>query len=89
MRKGAWSLIHGLGLIVMALFGQAVWRGLFDDRAQLLWGAFDWAPGGRDGQMVVIGTIAVAGLLIALVTHLGASRASRHATSPAGRSKDG
>ncbi|GGU90759.1 hypothetical protein GCM10010182_01770 [Actinomadura cremea] len=77
MRKGAWSVIHGLGLIVMALFGQAVWRGLFDHDMPLLWGAFDWAPGGRDGRMVVIGAISVAGLLIALVAHFGAARAAR------------
>ncbi|WP_326692264.1 MULTISPECIES: hypothetical protein [unclassified Streptomyces] len=77
MGKGGWSLMQGLGLIVLVGFGQAVWRGLFDHGTRLLWGAFDWAPGGRNGQMTVIGAITLLGLLITLVATFGASRASR------------
>ncbi|ONK14382.1 hypothetical protein [Streptomyces sp. MP131-18] len=77
MDKRGRSLLQGLGLIVMVGFGQAVWRGLFDQGEQLLGGAFGWAPGGWNGQMTVIGTIAFVGLLIALVANFGAPRASR------------
>ncbi|OZM71248.1 hypothetical protein CFN78_20835 [Amycolatopsis antarctica] len=77
MGKGGWAFLRGLGLVVMAGCGQAIFRGFFDRDAQLLWGAFDWAPGGREGRLAVIGAIALGGLLIAVVAGFGGRRSSR------------
>lgn len=51
MSRRRWSVVQGLGLVVVVGFGEAVRRGLFDHDTQLLRGAFDWASGGRDGRM--------------------------------------
>jgi Ethanolamine utilization protein EutJ (predicted chaperonin) len=64
------SKVQGAGAVVMVGFGHAVWRDLFDQDTQPLWGVFDWAPGGRDGQLVVIGAIAAVGLVVTLVASL-------------------
>lgn len=82
MGKSGWAFVRGLGLVVMALSGQAVFRGYFDREMPLLWGAFEWAGAWAD-QMFVIGAISLTGLLIALVAGFGVSRARKRAIQTA------
>lgn len=59
MRKAGLTAMEAAGLATTALAAQAVIRGLLDQDTGLLWGVVDWVPGGRTGQLVLLGCIAL------------------------------
>ncbi|MGW5861675.1 hypothetical protein ACWFRJ_05805 [Streptomyces sp. NPDC055239] len=64
MRKAGLTALEAVGMAMTALAAQAVIRGLLDQDTEVLWGGFGWVPGGRTGQLVLLGFIA----LIAVVS---------------------
>lgn len=59
MRRGGLRALEAGGMAITALAAQTVIRGLLDQDSELLWGIFDWVPGGSTGQMVLLGFIAL------------------------------
>ncbi|GGV26288.1 hypothetical protein GCM10010277_07790 [Streptomyces longisporoflavus] len=59
MRKAGFAALEAVGMATTALAAQAVIRGLLDHDTELLWGLADRVPGGRTGQMVLLGFIAL------------------------------
>ncbi|MEV8314994.1 hypothetical protein AB0Q95_12530 [Streptomyces sp. NPDC059900] len=59
MRKAGFAALEAAGMAVTALAAQAVIRGLLDRDTELLWGTVHRAPGGRTGQLVLLGFIAL------------------------------
>ncbi|MFF1695410.1 hypothetical protein ACFVXC_17520 [Streptomyces sp. NPDC058257] len=57
--KAGLTALEAVGMAMTALASQTVIRGLLDQDTELLWGAFDRVPGGRTGQLVLLGFIAL------------------------------
>ncbi|MEV6908934.1 hypothetical protein [Amycolatopsis sp. NPDC051071] len=64
MGKGGYQALETAGLVITGFCAQAVIRGLFNRDTELLWGAVAWAPGGFTGQLVLLGCIALVGLVL-------------------------
>ncbi|MFH8484970.1 hypothetical protein [Streptomyces longisporoflavus] len=79
MRKAGFAALEAVGMTFTALSAQAVIRGLLDHDTELLWGLVDRVPGGRTGQMVLLGFIA----LVAAVSG-GWAHTRREAHAPHG-----
>lgn len=77
MSKSSWALLQCLGLLVLVGAGQAIVHGLISPGSPLLWGAFDWVPGGWDGQLIVLGSITIIGLLITVGANLASTKTYR------------
>lgn len=69
MRKGGRATVETVGLVVMALSAQAMIHGLLDQDSELLWGIFDWIPGGLTGRLVFFGLIALVAMMFAAWAH--------------------
>lgn len=59
MRKAGFAALEAVGLVITALAAPAVINALIGRSNELLWGLFDWAPGGTTGQMIFLGLIAL------------------------------
>lgn len=82
MRKGCFTALEAAGMVITAVAAQAVIRGLLDQDSELLWGIFNWVPGGSTGRMILLGFIA----LVAVVSGGWAHTRREPATGRAGNS---
>ncbi|MEV6130268.1 hypothetical protein AB0M05_26055 [Streptomyces violaceusniger] len=63
MRKGGYMALEAVGLVITALAAQTVIRGLLDRDSEVLWGIVDWVPGGLTGRLILLGFIALVGMV--------------------------
>lgn len=63
MRGGGYVALEVVGLVITALAAQTVIRGLLDQDSEVLWGIVNWVPGGRTGRLVLLGFIALVGMV--------------------------
>lgn len=63
MRKGGYVALEAVGLVITALAAQTVIRGLLDQDSEVLWGIVNWVPGGRTGRLILLGFIALVGMV--------------------------
>ncbi|MCG0284439.1 hypothetical protein [Streptomyces sp. PSAA01] len=64
MRKGGHVALEAVGLVITALAAQTVIRGLLDRDSAVLWGILDWAPGGLTGRLILLGCVALVGMVV-------------------------
>ncbi|MFE3249334.1 hypothetical protein [Streptomyces sp. NPDC059209] len=59
MREAGLTALEALGMVIMTLAAQTVILGLLDPDSELVWGIFNQVPGGRTGQMILLGLVAL------------------------------
>lgn len=60
MRKGGYTALEAVGMVITALAAQGMIRALLNQgSSEPLWGILDRVPGGLTGQMVFLGLIAL------------------------------
>ena len=64
MNKGGYVAAQVVGMVMTVVLAQAIIRSLFDHSSSPLWGAFDWAPGGWGGRLVVLVLCTAAGAVL-------------------------
>lgn len=69
MRKGAYTALETVGLVIASLSAQALIRGWFNEDSEPLWGIFNGVPGGLTGQMSLLGFIALVGIVLGAWAH--------------------
>lgn len=74
MSMRADTALKSVGTVIAALCLQAVIRGVFKEDDELLWGAVGWAPGGHDGQLVLLVCVGLAGTAVAGLAHMRQKR---------------
>ncbi|BBJ44124.1 hypothetical protein SSPO_068420 [Streptomyces antimycoticus] len=63
MRKGGYVALEAAGLVITALAAQTMIRGLLDRDSEVLWSILDWVPGGLTGRLILLGCIALVGMV--------------------------
>lgn len=63
MGKGGFAALEAVGMVITALAVQTVIRGPLDQDSELLWGIFNWVPGGLGGQVILLGFIALVAMM--------------------------
>ncbi|MFD8509922.1 hypothetical protein ACFV27_02065 [Streptomyces antimycoticus] len=63
MREGGYTALEAAGLVIAALAAQTVIRGLLDRDSEVLWGILNWVPGGHTGRLILLGCIALVGMV--------------------------
>ncbi|MGP3941656.1 hypothetical protein [Streptomyces sp. 6N106] len=63
MRKGGYVALEAVGLVITALAAQTVIRGLLDRDSEVLWSILDWVPGSLTGRLILLGCIALVGMV--------------------------
>ncbi|MEU5647517.1 hypothetical protein [Streptomyces milbemycinicus] len=81
MREGGFGALEAVGMVITALAAQAVIRGLLNRDSELLWGIFDWVPGGLAGRRTLLGSIALVAMVLGGWAHT-------HREPDAGRAGD-
>ncbi|MFE3143917.1 hypothetical protein [Streptomyces scopuliridis] len=64
MREGGFGALEAVGMVITALAAQAVIHGLLNRDSELLWGIFDWVPGGLAGRVTLLGSIALVAMVL-------------------------
>ncbi|MER5219256.1 hypothetical protein [Streptomyces flaveus] len=64
MRKGGYTALEAVGMVITALAAQAVIRGLLNPDSEPLWGILNGLPGGHTGQMILLGSIALVAMAL-------------------------
>ncbi|MFJ8884076.1 hypothetical protein ACIRJR_11770 [Streptomyces sp. NPDC102402] len=60
MRKGGYTALEAVGMVITALAAPGMIRALLDHgSSEPLWGILDRAPGGLTGQTILLGLIAL------------------------------
>lgn len=85
MPKRGIRAVEAVGLVITTLAAQTVIGGLLDPDLELLWGIFTWTSGGRTGQMIFLGAIALVAALFGGWAHIRVTRAPGEPVVP-GRS---
>lgn len=61
MRKGGYTALEAVGMVITALAAQGMIRALLNQGSpEPLWGLLNRAPGGLTGQMILLGLVALA-----------------------------
>lgn len=74
MRKGGFTAVEAVGMVITALASQAMIRGLLDPDTELWWGILGWVPGGTAGQMAFLALIALVAVVSGGWAHLRQER---------------
>ncbi len=64
MRSGGYVAVEAVGLVITALAAQTVIRDVLDQDSEVLWGIVNWAPGGRTGQLILLGGVALVAMVV-------------------------
>ncbi|MGY0066961.1 hypothetical protein ACWZEH_09020 [Streptomyces sp. QTS137] len=63
MRKGGYTALEAVGMVITALAAQGMIRALLNQGSEPLWGILNRVPGGPTGRMVLLGFIALVALV--------------------------
>ncbi|OPF70610.1 hypothetical protein VT50_0236265 [Streptomyces antioxidans] len=63
MRQGAHVALEAVGLVITVLAAQAMIRAVLNPDSEPLWGLLSGVPGGRTGQLILLGLIALAAMV--------------------------
>ncbi|MER8069096.1 hypothetical protein ABTZ59_12465 [Streptomyces sp. NPDC094034] len=82
MRRGGLGALEAVGMVITALAAQTVIRGLLDQDSELLWGVFNWVPGGPVGRLILLGVIALVAMVSGGWAHTRRARDAERASDP-------
>lgn len=69
MRRGGYVAVEAIGLVITALAAQTVIRDVLDQDSEVLWGIVNWTPGGRTGQLILLGCVALVAMVLGSWAH--------------------
>lgn len=82
MSEGGCMALEAVGMVITALASQAVIRGFLNQRSEPLRGILNGVPGGLTGQMLLLGLIALVGMVLGGWAHMRQEPATGRAGHP-------